>query len=154
MPGKGASGASGWRAGSSASTSVCILRLRVERERGAVGRLNDSLDRTLRPHVPERALRALQVALDELLTNVIMHAREASGPIEIEILRSRDAVETTISYVAAEFDPTVSQGGKRSASIADARIGGLGIELVRALMDEFRYARDAGRNVVMLAKKC
>ncbi len=136
-----------------ASTGV-VWQLRVERERGAIGRLNDRLEQTLRPSVPETALRALQVALDELLTNVIMHARQASGPIELKLARSARSVDAEISYIADPFDPTRVKERPQAASIGDSEIGGLGVALVRALMDDFRHEYVDGRNVVRLHKKC
>jgi serine/threonine-protein kinase RsbW len=139
---------------SGASSTGVVWQLRVERERGAVGKLNDRIEVTLRPSVPEPVVRALQVALDELLTNVIMHARQASGPIELRLARSARSLDAQISYLADEFDPTVLRDPKRAASIEDSKIGGLGVPLVRALMDEFRHEYVDGRNVLHLRKKC
>ena len=136
-----------------ASTGV-VWQLRVERERGAVGKLNDRLEVTLRPSVPEAAVRALQVALDELLTNVIMHARQASGPIELRLARSARSLDVEISYLADEFDPTRIKDPPRATTIEDSKIGGLGVPLVRALMDEFSYEHADGLNIVRLRKKC
>jgi anti-sigma regulatory factor (Ser/Thr protein kinase) len=126
----------------------------IERERAAVGQLNDAIEQTLHAQIPESALRALQVALDELLTNVIMHAEQAAGPIEVEIAQAQNSLETTITYIAKEFDPTEWKAATSSAGVATARIGGLGIVLVRSLMDDFRYAYADGRNVVRLRKRC
>jgi len=126
----------------------------IARERAAVSRFNAAIEQTLQTHAPESALRALQVALDELLTNVIMHAGQAVGPIEVDMARTAQSLDATVRYVADEFDPTTWQPAARSASVATARIGGLGIALVRTLMDDFRYAYDDGRNVVRLRKRC
>jgi anti-sigma regulatory factor (Ser/Thr protein kinase) len=143
-----------WRRRPRRSAAAAVWHFRVERERSAIGNVNDTIARQLCASVPEAALRAVQVAVDELLTNVLMHAVQAAGPIEVEISRTRDAVETTIIYIAAEFDPTAWQPPAAARTLATARIGGHGIELVRSLMDEFRYAHDAGRNVVRLRKRC
>jgi anti-sigma regulatory factor (Ser/Thr protein kinase) len=133
---------------------VPVLRARIARERAAIGAFNDTLERSLQSQVSESALRAVQVALDELLTNVIMHAEQAAGPIEVEIVREQNIVATTISYIADEFDPTSWRPAPRGTTVAAARVGGLGIQMVRTLMDEFSYAYDAGRNVVTLRKRC
>jgi anti-sigma regulatory factor (Ser/Thr protein kinase) len=127
---------------------------RVERERGAVGRLNDALDRTLRERIPEATLRALQVALDELLTNVIVHARRADGPIDVVVSRGPDVLDARISYRADAFDPTAFDCEGHATTIETSRIGGHGIALVRALMDDFGYRHEAGCNVVVLRKRC
>ncbi len=148
MPGNsGRSG--GWRTRPGAPAAV--LHFRVERERGAIGRFNESIARDLAA-VPEKPLRALQIALDELLTNVVMHAAQSAGPIEVDLVCAHDQVEATIRYLAAEFDPTRWQPDPVS-TIAASRIGGRGILLVRSLMDEFRYARAAGVNVVTVLKR-
>jgi anti-sigma regulatory factor (Ser/Thr protein kinase) len=133
---------------------IAVWNFRVERQRGAVGRLHDSIEEKLPGHVPEAAMRALQVALDELLTNVIMHAEQAAGPIEVEIARAPAALDTRISYLADEFDPTSWNPPERGTSVETARIGGLGIELVRLLMDEFQHEYADGCNVLTLRKRC
>ena len=144
-----------WHKPQTAAVSTGVVwRLRVDRDRGAVGRLNDRLEQNLRPSVPEPALRAFQVALDELLTNVIMHAHQASGPIELQLARSAGALDATISYLAEEFDPTVWQSAPGGTSIENSQMGGLGIPLVRALMDDFRHEYVDGHNVLHLRKLC
>lgn len=135
-------------------TEIAAWRFRVERERGAVGRLNDTLEEKLIPTVSETVLRALQVALDELLTNVIMHAEQAAGAIEIEISCTRKQLDTKISYISNEFDPTSWQSAPHGMTIAAKQVGGLGLQLVRTLMDDFHHEYSDGRNVVSLRKRC
>lgn len=134
------------------SASANGWNFRVERERAAVGRLNLTLERTLGECVPESALRALQVALDELLTNVIVHAEQAAGPVEVDVALHAAFLETHIRYFAEAFDPTAWDPAPADVSLSTARIGGRGILLVRALMDEFLYQHDDGCNVVSLRK--
>lgn len=142
------------RRGRGESAGAVVLRFRVERDRAAVGRLNDSLEVELGGAIPQYALRALQVALDELLTNVIMHACQAAGSIDVAVSHGADALDTQISYLADAFDPTAWQPVGLDAAVTTARIGGRGILLVRALMDEFHYRYDDGCNVVLLSKRC
>jgi anti-sigma regulatory factor (Ser/Thr protein kinase) len=141
-----------WRKSKPAPAPV-VWRVRVERDRRAIGGLNDRVEKTLLHVVPEPVLRALQVALDELLTNVVMHAQQAAGPIELELAHSAGALDITISYLAAEFDPTHARSADVT-TVADSRIGGLGIHLVRSLMDDFRYEYADGRNIVRMHKRC
>lgn len=130
---------------------AAVLHFRVERERSAIGRFNDSLASVLAT-MPENPLRALQIALDELLTNVLMHAEQAADAIDVDIRCSDRDIEATLRYAAVEFDPTRWQAEDVS-TIADSRIGGRGILLVRSLMDEFRYAHADGVNVVTICKR-
>jgi anti-sigma regulatory factor (Ser/Thr protein kinase) len=131
-----------------------VWNLRLERDRSAIGKLNDRIEQNLLPSVPDTVVRSLQVALDELLTNVIMHAGPAAGPIELQLARSAGVLDVTIRYAADRFDPTAARDVPAATSIADSQPGGLGIPLVRALMDEFRHEYVDGRNVVHLRKKC
>ena len=143
-----------WRGPRRVEAPLAVWSFRVERQRAAVGKLHDSLEEKLLSQVPEPALRALQVALDELLTNVIMHAGPAAEPIELQLARSAGVLDVTIRYAADRFDPTAARDVPAATSIADSQPGGLGIPLVRALMDEFRHEYVDGRNVVHLRKKC
>lgn len=133
---------------------MAVWSARVERERTAIGRFSDSVQQKLQAQVPQKALHDILVALDELLTNVVMHAEQAAGPIEVELRYGVRAVEATISYIATEFDPTTWRAAPSGMTIAASRIGGLGIQLVRTLMDEFRYEYFDGRNVLKLVKYC
>lgn len=135
-------------------TTGVVWKLRVERDRAAIGRFNERMETTLLPSVPESALRALQVAVDELLTNVVMHTQQASGSIDIQLARTPGAVDATIEYLAEEFDPTTWQPLSPGNSIDTASIGGHGIILVRSLMDGFRHEYVDGRNVLHLRKRC
>lgn len=131
-----------------------VWNLRIDRDRAAIGRLNDRLEQQLSPSVPQVALRAVQVSLDELLTNVLMHAQNASGPVEFKLSRSPGALDVTMCYFADRFDPTAWKGEVKAKTIQAAEIGGHGIPLVRTLMDEFRYEFADGQNVLHLKKRC
>ncbi len=122
-------------------------------QRPAIGRLNDALEQVLLAHIPESALRSLQVALDELLTNVIMHAIAVQGMIELDLKRGDGLLETTIEYRAEAFDPTGTPSQARAGSIADSPIGGLGLHLVHTLMDDFRHEYCDGCNRLYLRQR-
>lgn len=146
-----------WWRGPQAAAPVAtgvVWKLRVERDRAAIGRFNERMEKTLLPSVPETALRAMQISVDELLTNVLMHAQQATGTIDLQLARSAGAVDATIEYFAEPFDPTTWQAPPDGDSIDTARIGGRGIPLVRHLMDEFRYEHVDGRNILHLRKRC
>ena len=145
-----------WRGPQAAApvTTGVVWKLRVERDRAAIGRFNERMEKTLLPSVPETALRALQISVDELLTNVLMHAQQVSGTIDLQLARSPGAVDATIEYFAEPFDPTTWQAPPDGDSIDTVRIGGHGIPLVRHLMDDFRYEHVDGRNILHLRKKC
>jgi len=143
-----------WRGPQKAAPTGVVWHLRIERDRAAIGKLNDRLEQQLGPSVPEPALRAVQVTLDELLSNVVMHADGASGPIDLKLARTVGSIDATVSYFAEPFDPTTWKSDSTPRTIENARIGGLGLPLVRALMDEFTHEYVDGRNVLHLKKRC
>jgi anti-sigma regulatory factor (Ser/Thr protein kinase) len=127
---------------------------RIARERQAISEFCAALERRLpADYASADALRAFQVAFDELLTNVVMHA---DGPLDapIEVLLKRDPVEVTalLRYRASAYDPTARPQPDTEASIADREIGGLGVHLVRQLMTRFEHRYVDGWNELTLAR--
>src|SRR5512141_772388 len=98
--------ATGRRGPRRSAGAAVVWSFRVERDRAAIGRFSDSLELELSDSIPQIVLRALQVALDELLTNVVMHARQAAGPIDVAVSRGPDVLDTQVRYLADAFDPT------------------------------------------------
>jgi serine/threonine-protein kinase RsbW len=106
--------------------------------------------------LPENVRRSLQVALDELLKNTVAYGfrgRQAgSGEVVVEVERRADRVAVTLTDDGAPFDPFAMVAPDTTLGLELRRIGGLGIHLVRKMMDEVGYERREGRNVVVLAK--
>jgi sigma-B regulation protein RsbU (phosphoserine phosphatase) len=59
----------------------------------------------------------------------------------------------TIVDSGSPFDPTAQEEADTSLSVEDRPIGGLGIHLVRQLMDSINYERTEGKNILTLRKK-
>jgi len=116
--------------------------------------VTDALDR-LGEQVgfPAKALMQLQVALDEILSNVIKYAWADGGPHELRIrIRARAAgIEVVITDDGLPFDPR-AQPAPEPARGRRLRPGGVGIHLVKQLVDGFDYARDGQLNCVTLTK--
>jgi serine/threonine-protein kinase RsbW len=105
--------------------------------------------------LPKDAIWRLEVALDEVLSNVVRHGSAAGtvGPIavELDVLGSR--IEVVVTDDAPAFNPLEVQAPDASVSLEDRPLGGLGIALVKALMDEVTYERRDGRNRLTFRKK-
>ena len=96
----------------------------------------------------------LNLALEEAVTNVIMYAYPSgtNGIVDIEAVIGPDALLFTVSDIGKPFDPTAAEEVDTSLSAEERSIGGLGIHLVRKIMDAVSYARIDGRNVLTLKK--
>jgi serine/threonine-protein kinase RsbW len=127
---------------------------RVARERVAISEFCGTLEKRLpRDYAGPDTLHAFQVAFDELLTNVVMHA-DGPDATPIEILLKRDAQQVTavLRYRADAFDPTVRDAPDTDAPLTERGIGGLGVHLVRNLMQRFDHRYVDGWNEITLAR--
>jgi anti-sigma regulatory factor (Ser/Thr protein kinase) len=94
------------------------------------------------------------VALDEALSNVVRHGYGGQpGDIEVTFSRADDGVSITVSDLAPAFDPLRAAAPDLAAPLGSRSEGGVGVALVRALMDEVRYERRAGRNVLVITRQ-
>ena len=105
--------------------------------------------------IPPATAYAVNLSVDELLTNTISYGYEDSGEhrIDLMIRLDGDVLAVEISDDGIEFAPDSADDPDTHASIEDRPIGGLGIFLTRQMMDSFDYRRDEGRNIVTLTKK-
>ena len=95
------------------------------------------------------------LAVDELATNSTLHGyRGRSGDIELKMRRTGADLEIVLRDRAAAFDPTQVPPPDMSLPLEDRPVGGLGLHLVRHMVDELRYrARPEGGNEIVLVKK-
>ncbi|HTJ57170.1 MAG TPA: ATP-binding protein [Devosiaceae bacterium] len=95
----------------------------------------------------------IRLALEELITNSIMHGYPEGGAheigIELAIEPERVAVEITDDGVP--FDPFRPREAVLTGSVEERPIGGLGLHLIKQLIPELSYRRARGRNIVGLA---
>ncbi|HVF39049.1 MAG TPA: ATP-binding protein [Gemmatimonadaceae bacterium] len=127
----------------------------VAADADGVGKVNAAfMEFAQRYELPEGVRRSFNVALDELLANVIAHGMAGAdvGSLTFEVEPDKDRLTVTLIDDGPPFDPFSQTGPDTTLSIEDRQLGGLGIHLVRKLMDEVSYERRDGRNVVTLKK--
>ena len=100
-------------------------------------------------------LSGLNLALEEAATNVIMYAypKETAGALDVDAVLGIDALEFTLTDGGVPFDPTAAPEADVTLSAEDRGIGGLGIFLVRKIMDSVTYTRRGGKNILTMVKK-
>jgi anti-sigma regulatory factor (Ser/Thr protein kinase) len=105
--------------------------------------------------VPERVLLAFQAALDDVLVNIIDHGGAGRrAPIEVQVVLGGDTLEVEVVDDGIDFDPLRSAAAPDlGAGVEQRPIGGLGVHLVRRLMDDVRYHRERDRNHLTLTKR-
>jgi serine/threonine-protein kinase RsbW len=103
----------------------------------------------------EATAAQLNLALDEAITNIIAYAYDDAGEHEITVRLSLTTGALTAELIddGREFDPLLVAAADSAAPLAERPIGGLGIHLVRHLMDDIRYRREGAKNHLVLAKR-
>jgi len=105
--------------------------------------------------VPSRVTEAGQVALDEVLSNIVKAGFEpgSAGRIDVSFELAGPVLEIVVGYNGAPFDPLARKDPDTRASLDDRAVGGLGIYLVKKLMDEVVYERVGGDNRLRMTKR-
>jgi serine/threonine-protein kinase RsbW len=106
--------------------------------------------------MPENSLIKLQVALDEVVSNVIKYAWPEAGAhdIEIRITARDDSVEVEIIDDGRMFDPRGAPKRDKPPSGQKPQPGGVGVQMTKQLVDGIGYARIGNRNHTTLTKLC
>ena len=96
----------------------------------------------------------LRLAAEEAIVNVIDYAYPpgTEGHIEVRMMYDGTTLRFKIIDSGVAFDPTAKEKADTTLSAEDRQIGGLGILLVRELMDSINYERNNGKNVLTLIK--
>jgi anti-sigma regulatory factor (Ser/Thr protein kinase) len=104
--------------------------------------------------VAEKQLFGLALALEECASNIVNHALQgdARQTFRVTLEHTGSAMVIELRDRGPGFDPTQAPLPEKEAG-EDRPPGGWGIELVRRYMDEIRYAREAGENVLRLTKQ-
>jgi len=102
--------------------------------------------------LPVGLMARFGLMLDELLTNVAMHAYLGQGgPVSVQVdFLPPDGVQAVIRDLAPAFDPTGRIAPDLDLALEDREIGGLGLHFVRRLANRFSYRRDDNCNEVIV----
>ena len=104
--------------------------------------------------LPQELNMPINLALEEAVSNVMLYAYPGkSGQVLVECDKKEKQLIFTISDSGVPFDPTQQEDPDVTQSAEDRPIGGLGIFLVRQIMDDIRYERKDDKNILTLTKK-
>jgi len=100
----------------------------------------------------------VRLVLDELVINVIRHGYDVGDVLAHEIhvrleLDGNDCLTVEVDDDARPYDPRTAPAPEFDLPVEERRIGGLGVHIVKTIMDTFDYRRERGRNVVTLTKQ-
>lgn len=119
--------------------------------------MNEAFNAFANEHaIADDVRRTFNIAFDDLINNIVSYgyADDAEHIIRVDIALepSRRRLEAVIRDDGTPFDPFAVAAPDLDDELDERRIGGLGIHLVRTMMDEVSYRRDDDQNVVVICK--
>ena len=105
--------------------------------------------------IPAQTLAVIHLAIDEAVTNVVRYAYEDPRGKELLVQLEVSGAELRGDVIdeGRPFDPLAAEVPDVCASLQERRPGGLGIHLVRSLMDGLSYRRADGKNVLTMSTR-
>jgi serine/threonine-protein kinase RsbW len=103
----------------------------------------------------EQVLGDLRLAVDEAVTNIVLHGYgNAGGVIELQIRKEGDAIVISILDRAPHFNPDEVRAPRLDTPLQDRPAGGMGIFLIRQMTDRAEFLpRPGGGNEIRLLKR-
>ena len=113
--------------------------------------VKDVVDRL---HIDPMIAKNLQLAVEEAVVNVMKYAypEGTEGYVHIRMRSDGHLLEVVITDAGVFFDPTAKEKADINIPIQERQIGGMGILLVREMMDTINYERTDGKNILTLKK--
>jgi serine/threonine-protein kinase RsbW len=105
--------------------------------------------------LPRAQALAFELALEEVFMNVVMHASMDGRPlrVEVSVVLADGGLTMTVADDGPEFDPLSLPPPDVTSSLAERRIGGYGVFLVRQMMDSVRYQRVGLQNQLQMTRQ-
>ncbi len=103
-------------------------------------------------NVADDVIKKIRLACEELLTNIDLHAYKSEGErdINLSLALCGERLAITVSDDGRPFNPFSQEAPDVEGSLMERDVGGLGIFLVRSIMDKVAYRRQTGKNVTTL----
>lgn len=127
------------------------IKNRIEETTGVTELVEQTL---LEAGFEQKEVYDILIALDEILSNIVYYAYPdgSTGVIDIDIQFYGKTIEIRFIDSGVPFDPLAKADPDLSIPVEDREIGGLGIFIVKKLMDEVSYVRENEKNILMISK--
>jgi serine/threonine-protein kinase RsbW len=102
-----------------------------------------------------RCLFEMNLAIDELFTNIVSYGFTDDREHRIRVVLDSDGKQITVTIEddGAPFNPLKARKPDLDVPLEETPVGGLGIHLCKNMMDNLSYNRSANKNVVTLRKR-
>ena len=100
---------------------------------------------------PKRVMH-LELAIEEAVANICSYAYAVPpGEVTVKIEKDREYIRIEISDKGVPFDPLALEEPDIKSELENREVGGLGIFLIRRMLDEVHYSRRGDENILSLA---
>jgi sigma-B regulation protein RsbU (phosphoserine phosphatase) len=135
---------------------TAVFQMSAKNDLSEIANVNAAFGEFAKEHnLPIKIRRRMGLAFDDLLNNVISYAFRDEDEHEIDIRAelAGNRLTVTISDDGIPFNPLGIKAPDTSLSLEDREIGGLGIHLVRNMVDEISYQRRIDKNVLSIVMR-
>lgn len=103
--------------------------------------------------LPEPKVYVVNLMLDELVTNLVMHGNSNDGTLtaDIRLQVGAGGITLTVADDGQPFDPTAAEAPDVDAALEDRQVGKLGLHFVKSLADHVSYRLENGRNLLTIS---
>lgn len=104
---------------------------------------------------PVKAQMQIDIVIDELCSNVARYAysdRTGKVTVSVDTVDKPMKVWLTFTDEGVPYNPLAKEDPDITLSAEERKLGGLGIYMVKKMMDEFRYEYKDGKNIVTVCK--
>jgi anti-sigma regulatory factor (Ser/Thr protein kinase) len=104
--------------------------------------------------LPADIVMTIHLVLDEVVANIIAHGYDDTAEHQIHVTLALDESVLTIRVEddGRPFDPLAAPPPDLDLPLEERPVGGLGIHIVRSVMDAVEYHRDGDRNQLIMKK--
>jgi serine/threonine-protein kinase RsbW len=104
--------------------------------------------------LPDKCMFEINLALEEVFSNIVHYAfnDKRKHTVKVAINARKGKLSLSIEDDGRPFNPLLEAPPRPKRGVEDCDVGGLGIHLIRRLMDDVRYARRANRNELTLIR--
>ncbi|MBD0415471.1 ATP-binding protein [Oryzicola mucosus] len=128
-----------------------VSRFKVPATLDAIGAIQAAVEEAAEGVLAPAAVFKLTMSIEELVTNIVTYGKAEGTDIGVVITATTASLSVELDDAGVAFDPFHQAPEPRlNESVEDRAIGGLGVFLVREMVDEVAYHRSAERNHIRL----
>lgn len=105
---------------------------------------------------PLRAQMQIDIAVDEVFSNIAYYAYPTdAGTVTVQVEAAAEPAAVILTFIdgGTPYDPLSHEDPDMTLPAEDRPIGGLGIYMVRKIMDRVSYTCESGKNILKIEKR-